>query len=123
MLRKLSVALALAVCVGSSTAQAAGGAYAIKELKELLAPVAKKEIVLLRTAISVRVKAISVRVQVAADNGAKFVKDLGTIGAGIATGPVALCYSQNWCYQTGAFISSYFGFRDPNDSRRPHDHE
>ncbi len=118
MLRKLSVALALAVCIGSSTAQAAGRAYTIKELKELkelLAPAAK-EIAPLR-------KTISVRVQEAADSGAKFVKDLGTIGAGIATGSVTVCYSQHWCYQTATYVGSYLGFRDPNDSHRPHDHE
>jgi hypothetical protein len=119
MRRALSVALALAVCTAWSAAHAAGKAYTIKELKELkelLAP-AVKEIAPVR-------KTISVKVQEAADSGAKFVTNLGTIGAGIATGSAALCYSHNWCYQTATNVGSYFGFRDhPNDSNRTDDHE
>ena len=117
MRRALSIALALAVCTAWSAAHAAGKAYTIKELKELkelLAPAAKE--------IAPLQKTISVKVQEAADSGAKFVANLGIIGAGIATGPVALCYSNNWCYQTATNVGSYFGFRDhSNDSNRLHD--
>jgi len=118
MRRTLSVALALAVCTAWSAAPAAGKAYTIKELKELkeLLGLAAKEIAPTR-------KTFSAKVQEAASSGAKFVTNLGIIGAGIATGPVALCYSHNWCYQTARNVGSYFGFRNPNDSHRTDDHE
>jgi hypothetical protein len=101
MRRALSIALALAVCTAWSAAHAAGKAYTLKELREikaLLEPAAKQ--------LAPVQKTISMRVQEATDSGAKFVKNLATIGTGVATGSAAL-------------LGWYWTLKDhPNDSGR-----